>query len=82
MSAKFWFDEAQCCNFGALTWKCSVCGEERTDEFISVQSFDVSGEMGLPPGHAHENVRHCNDRLNCIENAENARSWNVSVFAR
>ena len=56
---------------GELTWKCHVCGEERPDRFISVFKTDISKQHGLPEGTMIQNVRYCNDRINCIEKAKN-----------
>lgn len=50
-----------------LTWTCHVCGEERPDRFISVFTTQVLfGEIPIK-----QNVRHCNDRTECIEGAKN-----------
>lgn len=52
-----------------MTWKCHVCKEERPDNKISVYSKDTSSEYGLPMGTMIMNIRYCNDRESCIENA-------------
>lgn len=52
-----------------ITWMCHVCKQERPDEKISVYSKDVSSEYQLPEGTMIMNVRYCNDRESCIENA-------------
>jgi len=49
-----------------LTWTCHVCGRERPDERISVESRQVMrGTVVFT-----ENVRYCNDRAECIEKAK------------
>lgn len=49
-----------------LTWTCHVCHEERPDEFISVHSIPHTTRWGV---QITENIRYCNDRLECIEGA-------------
>ncbi len=44
-----------------LSWSCSICGNVRLDEFISVRRFDVSAKWNMPRGSAHQNIRYCND---------------------
>ena len=61
-----------------VTWTCHLCGEERLDAQISVHTRDISAEMHLPPGHAQENVRFCNDRPACVEAAKTKRFLSVS----
>jgi hypothetical protein len=50
-----------------LTWTCHVCGETRPDSKISVYST----ELQINGIIIKQNVRHCNDRPNCIEEAKN-----------
>ena len=52
-----------------ITWKCHVCGRERTDDKISVYSKDVSEEYELAIGTMIMNIRYCNDNESCVENA-------------
>jgi len=50
--------------FNNLIWKCHICGEERSDDKISVYTspFIFQGhEIG------HQNVRYCNDKSDCKE---------------
>lgn len=49
-----------------LTWTCHICGDERLDGRISVKSTTRS----TPTGEYTENVRHCNDRVDCVRKAE------------
>lgn len=46
-----------------LTWKCHICGQERPDNKISVNSRDINEGMCI-------NVRHCNDNPECAEKAK------------
>jgi len=46
-------------------WICHICGAKRKDEFISVHSKDISKELNLEPGTAQQNVRYCNDKIEC-----------------
>jgi len=46
-------------------WICHICGEKRPDERISVHSKDISIELNLERGTAQQNVRYCNDKLEC-----------------
>jgi hypothetical protein len=48
-------------------WNCDICGENRPDEFISVNSKDMSEEFGFTPGVFRENVKYCNDKHECIK---------------
>ncbi len=48
-----------------LTWACSICGDERPDECISVKIFDISHSLGVKFGTATQNVKYCNDRKKC-----------------
>jgi len=46
-----------------LTWTCHVCGKERPDDKISV----YTRHRTLPGGvQMSENIRHCNDKDECI----------------
>lgn len=56
----------------AWRWSCHVCGEERPDERISVRSrqLDLGGIIG------QENVRYCNDRLDCVEGSKTFSFFN------
>ena len=53
-------------NFGDLTWTCHVCKEERPDACISVFKTIITLKGGVT---MQQNVRYCNDRKACIENA-------------
>ncbi len=50
-----------------LEWSCHVCGEIRSDDKISVHSKEIE----INGIKIKQNVRHCNDRINCIEGAKN-----------
>ena len=53
--------------FNNLTWKCHICGENRSDDKISVRTTPliISGrEMGS------QNIRYCNDNEKCIEESK------------
>jgi len=52
-------------NININTWKCHICGEDRDDEFISVYSKDISDDIGLIKGSIKQNVRYCNDKIEC-----------------
>ena len=47
------------------TWNCDICKKEREDEFISVFKNDVSEKHNLPEGSFVENIKYCNDDLDC-----------------
>ena len=53
-----------------LTWTCHICGAERPDDRISVYKTDMSTKYGLPVGTVQENVRYCNDNVDCCEKAK------------
>jgi len=52
------------------TWNCDICKKEREDEFISVFKHDRSEEHDLPEGTFTENVKYCNDDLDCSAKAK------------
>ncbi len=54
----------------ALTWTCHVCGRTRPDAQISVRSRTVSA-AGV---EVRQNVRYCNDRLDCVEGSRHV-TW-------
>ena len=56
--------------FEDLTWTCHICKDRRPDEKISVYKHDRSKEYDMSPGTMVENVRYCNDKLECIEAAK------------
>lgn len=56
-----------------LTWMCHVCQEVRPDRFISVSSKDIGPKFGLELGTMTQNVRYCNDRKYCTEQALSVR---------
>lgn len=49
-----------------LTWKCHICGEERTDDKISVMVKPIM----LGGIQVDQNIRYCNDNSACFENAK------------
>ena len=53
-----------------LTWTCHICSEERPDEKISVYKKDISEDHNLPEGTMQQNVRYCNDKLECGQAAK------------
>lgn len=53
-----------------MTWTCHICGDERTDDKISVYTSDLSLEFHLPAGVMKQNVRYCNDRPLCVTGAK------------
>ena len=49
----------------SLTWICHVCGKKRPDDKISVYSTNkFIGDIPM-----RQNVRFCNDDINCIKGA-------------
>jgi hypothetical protein len=52
---------------GALTWSCHVCHHERADDKISV--FSRQREIGESRIVMTENVRYCNDSVDCKRGA-------------
>ncbi len=53
--------------FGEISWTCHICKEERPDKNISVYQSPliVNGvEIGK------QNVRYCNDNIDCTEKAK------------
>jgi hypothetical protein len=54
-----------------LTWACHVCGETRPDSCISVLSKDTSADYDLPKGSMKMNIRYCNDKQPCKDEAPN-----------
>ncbi len=62
-----------------LTWTCHVCHERRPDNCISVFTKDISGGYDLKPGTVKENIRYCNDKLECINGAPTvALGWETN----
>ena len=57
------------------SWTCSVCGERRPDNDIKVKTHDDSLGNHLPAGTIKLNVRHCADKIECWEIANN-----ISLF--
>jgi len=53
-----------------LVWSCNVCNIERPNSRIDVFKRDISIDYNLPYGTMQQNVRHCNDKLDCIEKAK------------
>lgn len=53
-----------------LSWTCHICGEERPDAKISVYKSDISEDYNLPDGIMFQNVRYCNDNIDCSEKAQ------------
>lgn len=51
-----------------LTWTCHVCGDERPDSAIDVFKTKRTLDGGI---EVQTNVRYCNDRPTCIEEAPN-----------
>ena len=49
------------------TWKCHICGKERTDEKISVfiKPLIMKGQV-----LGEQNIRYCNDNPDCSEKAQ------------
>ncbi|GAH41327.1 unnamed protein product, partial [marine sediment metagenome] len=47
--------------------KCHICGEERPDDKISVltKPLIINGQVC-----GWQNIRYCNDKLDCIEGAK------------
>jgi hypothetical protein len=52
------------------TWVCMVCGDERPDHLIGVQSFEYPLRIGAQTVSVMTvNVRHCTDRSSCVVGA-------------
>ena len=54
--------------FDNLTWTCHICKKERPDDKISVRQHPliINGrQLG------EQNVRYCNDNIECIEGSKN-----------
>jgi hypothetical protein len=49
-----------------LTWKCDICGAERSNGEIKVLTYPLSG---FPKGTAKRNLRYCADDEGCHEGA-------------
>ena len=47
-----------------LTWKCGICGQERSDEKIDVLTYGLEGLPG-----AEINLKYCNDNEDCEKGA-------------
>lgn len=50
-----------------MTWICHICKDERPDHLISVlvKPLEINGQV-----LGNQNVRYCNDRIECQENAQ------------
>lgn len=53
-----------------LTWNCEICKAKRPDEFISVISSRIKRPSDPHKAFLVQNVKYCNDRLYCIEQAK------------
>lgn len=53
----------------SLTWRCTICGKERPDKYISVHTRDSSSKYKLPPGTMKENIKYCSDNPICKQKA-------------
>ncbi len=51
-----------------ITWTCHICKKERPDRKISVRTTPliINGQV-----MGKQNVRHCNDDIDCIKKAKN-----------
>lgn len=58
-------------------WDCMACGEERPDRFISVHHRPIKGLEDKFP-ETRVNVRFCNDRVACQEQAWTADRWSAA----
>jgi hypothetical protein len=61
---------------GALTlyWPCEICKTIRPDNFISVETLDISKQYNLKEGTIWQNVKYCNDNQECKTKAQMYRS--------
>lgn len=59
------------------TWPCDVCGEERPAYLVQITRHDVSDQLCYEPGSIERVVRHCCDRRDCIEVAEDPENWQI-----
>jgi hypothetical protein len=57
-------------------WTCHVCGDERPDKRIGVYKTKVTA-MGV---EITQQVRHCNDRDECIERAKTHSFFDPGSF--
>jgi hypothetical protein len=56
-----------------LKWTCMVCGDWRPDEAISVAHRELTHQLRGQP--LPFNVRHCNDRAECVAYALAPGPW-------
>lgn len=61
--------------FDDLTWTCHICKQERPDNKISVFTRRVPMN-GLGDVFVTENIRHCNDNLECVDGAKTYTHFN------
>jgi hypothetical protein len=59
------------------SWTCHVCGRERPDENISVYTSSHVTATGVA---IKQNVRYCNDNLDCIEKAKTHSFFDPGTF--
>jgi len=55
-----------------MTWTCSICKRTRPDHAISVQlvPFIMDGQ-----NYGTQNLRYCNDNLECRRKAADWKGW-------
>jgi hypothetical protein len=58
---------------------CDVCGEFRQQFLLQLTRHDVSDQVGLEAGSVERIVRHCCDRRECIEAAEDPELWQLPL---
>lgn len=58
-------------------WSCHICHDTRPNDKISVKTTDVSEDYGLEHGVMKQNVRYCNDRAPCMEEAMTFRFFKI-----
>lgn len=64
----------------STSWDCMVCGDNRPDRFISVHRRPLQGMESAFP-ETRVNVRFCNDRKACQDEAWNADRWMAAPSA-
>lgn len=61
-------------NLFDLSWKCDICKEERPDAAISVAHRPLRGMEDMFPA-TRFNLKFCNDKAACIEQANKPGPW-------
>ena len=61
-----------------LTFVCECCDVERAVHLSMVTPHDLSADFDIPRGRLIRMVRHCRDRGECIDLADDVQNWRLA----